>query len=241
MPREELEKISREIVLCERCPRLRQWCARVASEKRRAFQEWDYWGRPVPDFGDPDARMLIVGLAPAAHGANRTGRMFTGDESGNWLYQVLYEAGLACQAESLSRQDGQALHGVYITAAVHCAPPANKPSAEEFGACRAWLVRTLHAVPSWRVILVLGALAFRETLKALRESGVSLPAPAPRFGHGVEIALPDGRCLVCSYHPSQQNTYTGRLTRSMLRSVVERARDLAEAEKESCLTSGNNE
>ncbi len=225
-----LESLNARIVECERCPRLRGWCREVAARKRRAFAGQDYWGRPVPNFGDPAASILIVGLAPAAHGANRTGRMFTGDESGNWLYRALHEAGLASQPRSTGRDDGLELRGALITAAVHCAPPGNRPLPREFDECREWLREVLRSGPAWRVAVALGQLAFRETVKALREAGLSTAVPLSGFRHGACFPLEQGRHLLCSYHPSQRNTFTGLVTREMLRQVFRTARELAEME-----------
>lgn len=223
-----LERLEGRIVRCRRCPRLVEWRERVAAEKRAAFADWDYWGRPVPGFGDPAATILIVGLAPAAHGANRTGRMFTGDRSGDFLYAALHRAGLANQASATARGDGLVLKGVYITAAVRCAPPANKPSADERDNCRAFLERELEILSRVRVILALGGYAFDHVLRILRVRGCPVPRPAPRFAHGQEVGLGrDGPVLLGSYHPSQQNTFTGRLTPAMLDRSLGRAVALA--------------
>lgn len=199
----------------------------MAREKRAAFRAETYWGRPVPAFGDPSARVLVVGLAPAAHGANRTGRMFTGDRSGDWLYRALHRAGFANQAESRSRDDGMELEGVLVTAAVRCAPPSNRPSPVERDRCAHWLRAELDAMTSVKVIVALGSLAYHQTFRLLDEAGRSVPRPRPRFGHGVEVEVGGGVSLLCSYHPSQQNTFTGRLTEKMLDSVFTRARTLA--------------
>lgn len=224
-----LRELERQVVGCRRCPRLVAWRERVAIDKRAAFADWDYWGRPVPGFGDPAARILIVGLAPAAHGANRTGRMFTGDRSGDFLYAALHRAGLANRPESRARDDGLELRGVYITAALRCAPPANKPSAVERRNCRAYLERELEILGGVRIILALGGYAFDHVLRILRDRGGQVPAPLPRFGHGQEVPLGRaGPVLMGSYHPSQQNTFTGRLTPAMLDSVLARAVALAE-------------
>jgi uracil-DNA glycosylase family 4 len=221
-----LSAISRQVVTCERCPRLRRFCEKVAREKKRAFREWDYWGKPVPGFGDPRARLLIVGLAPAAHGANRTGRMFTGDSSGDWLYQALHHFGFARKPDSTSRDDEQRLTGCYITAAARCAPPQNRPTPVELDRCRPHLERELGLLREVHVVLALGRVGFEAWLKA---AGwwERLPATArPRFAHGAEARLPDGTVLLASYHPSRQNTNTGRLTRAMWHAVFERARAL---------------
>lgn len=209
-----------DVVDCRACPRLVEWREQVGREKRAAFRHEDYWARPVPGFGDPAARLLVVGLAPAAHGANRTGRMFTGDRSGDFLYAGLYRAGFANQPTSDHRGDGLELTGAWITAPVRCAPPANKPTTEERDTCRPFLDRELRLLPAVRVVLVLGGFGYQVAAKLL---GL---VPRPKFGHGVEAALPDGRTLLCSFHVSQQNTFTGRLTPSMLDAVLIRARDL---------------
>jgi uracil-DNA glycosylase family 4 len=223
-----LEILERRIVGCRRCPRLVEWRERVAAEKRAAYAEWDYWGRPVPGFGDPAAAILIVGLAPAAHGANRTGRMFTGDRSGDFLYGALHRAGLANQAGSTAREDGLELNGVYITAAVRCAPPANKPSAEERENCRDFLEQELEILNRVRVIVALGGYAFDHVLRILRDRGRPVPRPAPRFAHGQEVDLGrEGPAVLGTYHPSQQNTFTGRLTPAMLDKSLARAVVLA--------------
>ena len=209
-----------EVVACRACPRLVAWREQVAEEKRAAFRDEDYWGRPVPGFGDPEASVVLVGLAPAAHGANRTGRMFTGDRSGDFLYAALHRTGFASQPESTSRDDGQHLTGAWITAPVRCAPPANKPTIEERDTCRPFLERELALLPA-RVLVPLGGFAYQGLCSIL---GVR---PRPPFAHGVEVPLPDGRWIVGSYHVSQQNTFTGKLTEPMLDAVFERARALA--------------
>ncbi|HEY8093224.1 MAG TPA: uracil-DNA glycosylase [Acidimicrobiales bacterium] len=216
-----LAGLQAEIAACRICPRLVAWREQVAVDKRAAFRDQEYWGRGVPGFGDPAARIVLVGLAPAAHGANRTGRVFTGDRSGDWLYAALHRAGLASQASSTAADDGLRLTGAYVTAAVRCAPPANKPTPAERDACRPFLERELALLSERRVYIALGAFGY-EALSAV----IGL-RPRPRFGHGVEIALPDGRTLLCSFHPSQQNTFTGRLTEAMLDSVMARAKELA--------------
>jgi uracil-DNA glycosylase family 4 len=196
----------------------------VARDRVARFREHAYWGRAVPGFGDPSARMLIVGLAPAAHGANRTGRMFTGDESGNWLYRALHETGFASQPSSTDREDGLRLAGAYIAAVARCAPPSNRPSRAEIDRCRPYLEREIVALRDLAVVVVLGKIAHDGFLQAYGSLGRAVPRPRPRFGHGAMFVLPDGVRLVCSYHPSQQNTFTGRLTRPMLRAVFRRAR-----------------
>jgi uracil-DNA glycosylase family 4 len=199
----------------------------VAVDKRRAFADQTYWGRPVPGFGPHDARVVVVGLAPAAHGANRTGRMFTGDRSGDWLYASLHRVGLANQPTAVAADDGLRLRGVRITAPVHCAPPANKPSTAERDACRPWLVRELQLLwPGVRVVVVLGGFGWTTLWPTLRQAGVAMPSALPRFGHGVEASV-DGRTVLGCYHVSQQNTFTGRLTEPMLDAVFTRAASLA--------------
>jgi uracil-DNA glycosylase len=219
-----LTELAVEIAGCRRCPRLVAWREEVALVKRAAFADQTYWGRPVPGFGDPSAHVLIVGLAPAAHGANRTGRMFTGDRSGDWLYASLHRTGFANQPTSVSADDGLRLTGVYVTAPVKCAPPENKPTTIERDTCRSWLVDELHVLwPAVRTVVVLGAFGWAALWPALRAAGIPLPARLPKFGHGVEAEI-DGRVVLGCYHVSQQNTFTGRLTEPMLDAVFERAR-----------------
>jgi uracil-DNA glycosylase len=213
-----LDALERKVVDCHRCPRLVAWREQVAREKRAAFRDWDYWGRPVPGFGDPDARVLLLGLAPAAHGGNRTGRVFTGDRSGDFLFAALHATGFANQPTATDRADGLRLTDCFITAAVKCAPPANKPLPAERDACRPWLDRELALLERARVIVCLGKFAW----------DVIAPRPLPRFGHGAEV--PAGRyTLLGCFHPSQQNTFTGKLTAPMMEAVFRRARELAEA------------
>lgn len=216
-----LEALNGEIAACRACPRLVEWRERIARDKRAAFRDWTYWGRPVPGFGDPDAELVVVGLAPAAHGGNRTGRAFTGDRSGDWVYGALHRAGYASQAESVSRDDGLRLTGAWIGAVVRCAPPDNRPSREERAACLPFLRRELALLPNARVAVALGAYAHDAIcdLAGLR--------PRPRFGHLAEADLGDGRTLLDSYHPSQRNIFTGKLTRDMFDAVFARARELA--------------
>jgi len=218
---ESLADLEAEVVACRACPRLVVWREQVATDKRAAFRDDDYWGRPVPGFGDPAARVCIVGLAPAAHGANRTGRMFTGDRSGEFLYAALWRTGFANRPESVWRDDGLALSGAWITAPVRCAPPANKPTPAERDRCRPFLERELALLRDVRVFVPLGQFGYQVLC------GILGVAPRPRFGHGAEVELPDGRAIVCSYHVSQQNTFTGRLTEPMFDAVLTRARTLA--------------
>ena len=216
----QLAALTAEVVACERCARLVEWRTQVARERRAAYRTQQYWGRPGPGFGDPRARLVVVGLAPAAHGGNRTGRIFTGDRSGDWLYGALHRAGFANQPESTARDDGLELRDAYVTASVRCAPPANRPTPDERAACAPYLARELALLERWSVIVALGGVATEAVASLL---GLR---PRPRFGHGVEVALPEGRTLLCSYHPSQQNTFTGRLTQPMFDGVFERARTL---------------
>jgi len=220
-----LATLQRQIIRCTRCPRLVAHREQVAQEKVKRYRDQEYWGKPIPSFGDPDARVLIIGLAPAAHGGNRTGRIFTGDRSGDWLYGALYEAGFANQPTSLHKNDGLKLHDCYITAAVHCAPPDNKPTTEEFVACRPYLLQELTLLRCVRVVIALGQIAFTAYLSARRELDLPLPSPLPRFGHSAITALGDVT-LIGSYHPSQQNTFTGRLTHEMFATVFQRAKTL---------------
>ena len=218
----EIEKIQSEIVTCERCPRLLRHCRAVAAEKRAAYRDETYWGKPVPSWGDPNAQLVILGLAPAAHGANRTGRMFTGDRSGDWLYRALHKAGFANQAEATSRQDGLELKNCWITATAHCAPPDNKPTPEEISLCADYLDRELQAMKRGKVYLVLGQIALHALWRRLGEG------KRPEFGHGREAALGNGKTMLMSYHPSQQNTFTKRLTEPMFDRVFTRANELLE-------------
>ena len=221
----KLDGLNREIINCRKCPRLVRWREACAKKPPRRFVGQNYWANPLPGFGDPQARVLIVGLAPAAHGGNRTGRMFTGDRSGDWLYGALSAFGFANQPNSQHRDDGLRLRDCYITAAVHCAPPANKPAPIEFQRCRPYLVQELVVMKAQlSVVIVLGKIAFDSFLKAYEESGGTIPKPRPRFGHAVSAQLPNGPRLICSYHPSQQNTFTGKLTQPMFHAVFEQAR-----------------
>ncbi len=221
-----LRILAQEVIECERCSRLRKYCREVAKTKRRAYLDWEYWGKPVPAFGDFDARVLVIGLAPGAHGANRTGRMFTGDRSGEFLYRALYETGFASQAESRSREDGLALRDIYITASVRCAPPDNKPTPKEFQNCRPYLERELDLMPRVRVVVALGRLAFDTYLSILKERGSIARRADYVFAHDRRFETGAGMpVLISCYHPSQQNTSTGKLTREMLRDVFDQARE----------------
>lgn len=258
-----MEELREEIVSCRRCPRLVEWRETVAEEKRAAFEDEEYWGRPVPGFGDPGAWLLAIGLAPAAHGANRTGRMFTGDRSGDWLFRALHRAGLSNQAEGRSRNDGLTLYGTWITASVRCAPPGNRPAPDERGNCRPYLEREIDLLREVEVIVSLGGYAYRHVMRIFRDRGWDVPSPMPDFGHdrhlrlrrgedggeygddggdgddgedggaeSPEAAAPgggpsaDALHLLTSYHPSQQNTFTGTLTEEMFDRVWERAVEL---------------
>ncbi|HKY04816.1 MAG TPA: uracil-DNA glycosylase [Blastocatellia bacterium] len=228
---ELLGALQRQIINCERCPRLVEWRTRVARERVRRYRDEVYWGRAVPSFGDAEARLLIVGLAPAAHGGNRTGRVFTGDRSGDWLYRALFKAGFANQPTSVHRDDGLRLTDCYITAVIHCAPPDNKPLPEEVSNCRPYLLTEIESLDTVRVVVALGRIAFDAVLAAFKTLG---PATAgkgkkPLFGHGAECQLTGSVSLIASFHPSQQNTFTGRLTEPMFDSVFARARSILES------------
>ncbi len=218
----ELAALTEQIIVCRRCPRLVQWREQVANEKRASFADDAYWGRPVPGFGDPEARTVVVGLAPAAHGANRTGRMFTGDRSGDWLYRAMWRAGFASQAESTAADDGLVLSGAWVTAPVRCAPPVNRPSVEERDLCASWFDQEMGILEPL-VVVVLGDFAYRSVWRHLADHGHDLPKPRPKFAHGLEVSIPDGPVVLASFHVSQQNTFTGRLTEPMLDAVFERA------------------
>ena len=223
-----LDVLNDHITHCRRCPRLVAHREHVARTKRRQYRDWTYWGRPVPGFGDRQAALLVVGLAPAAHGGNRTGRVFTGDRSGDWLYAALHRYGFANQARSENREDGLALKGCYIAAAVRCAPPGNKPTPAEFDACREYLLGELRLLKKVRVVIALGKIAFDQYLKACRILGHPRPSPAPRFHHAAVARLSWGVTLLSSYHPSQQNTFTGKLTPAMFRHVFKLARSIVD-------------
>jgi uracil-DNA glycosylase len=224
----ELLNLQASVIECERCPSLREYCAAVAAARRRAYRDWNYWGKPLPSFGDANARVLIIGLAPAAHGGNRTGRMFTGDRSGDWLYRALYLTGFASQPESVSRDDGLTLRNIYITAALRCAPPANKPKPEELRNCRPYLERELELLPNIRVVVALGRIAFDQYLGILKSRGLIQSRADFAFGHNRQFTtVKSAPRLISSYHPSQQNTSTGKLTEKMLLDVFRRARKAA--------------
>jgi uracil-DNA glycosylase family 4 len=226
MPAVSLASLTDEIIRCRACPRLVAWREEVAREKRASFRDEEYWGRPVPGFGDPAARVLVLGLAPAAHGGNRTGRVFTGDRSGDWLFAAMHRAGFANQPESVRAGDGLELRDAYVAAAVRCAPPANRPTPAERDRCLPFLERELALLDRVRVIVVLGGFAYEAAWRLLGDAGVALPRPRPRFAHGLEVPTERATVVGC-YHPSQQNTFTGRLTEPMLDAVFARARALA--------------
>lgn len=223
-----LTALNEQIVACELCTRLRTHCAEVARKRRRAYAEWEYWGRPVPSFGDPKARVMALGLAPGAHGSNRTGRPFTGDGSGDFLYPVLHEAGFASQSRAVSRDDGMKLSGLWITAVARCAPPGNKPTPEELHNCAPWLDQEMKLLKDLRVVVCLGRIAFDGLMGHIVRTGMMKTRSGFVFAHGAEHKLPGGLIAIASYHPSLQNTNTGKLTRPMLLKVFKRARKLAE-------------
>lgn len=222
-----LKVLDEEVVACAQCPRLVEYRERIASEKRRAYRDWTYWGKPVPGFGDPDARVVVLGLAPGAHGSNRTGRPFTGDASGNFMYPVLHEVGFANQPMATDRRDGLVLTGLYITAAVRCAPPDNKPLPSELANCAPFLERELEGLKKMHVVVALGKIGFDAYLNYLKRDGVISSRAAYRFAHGAQYAMPNSKILLASYHPSNQNTNTGKLTRAMFVKVFREARRLA--------------
>jgi uracil-DNA glycosylase family 4 len=226
----KLEALNARIIACDRCERLRSHCADVAHIRRRAYMDWEYWGRPVPSFGDPNARILALGLAPGAHGSNRTGRPFTGDGSGDFLYPVLHEAGLASQDRATSLDDGMQLTDLWISAVVRCAPPENKPTPEEQRNCAPWLDEELRLLRNLRVIVCLGRIAFEGLLAHAQRAGILSSRSGYTFRHGAEYTLPGGLHVISSFHPSLQNTNTGRLTRPMFLAIFKRARELAELE-----------
>ena len=222
-----LTVLNREVIACERCPRLVAYRQQVAREKRRAYRDWEYWGKPVPGFGDPNARVLIMGLAPGAHGSNRTGRPFTGDASGNFMYPVLYETGFASQPTAHDRNDGLTLKNLYITAAVRCAPPDNKPTPQELAACAPFLDREIAGLENLKVVVALGKIGFDAYLNYLKRQGRVGSKKEYIFKHGASYRMPDGRILLASYHPSNQNTQTGKLTREMFLKIFQEAARLA--------------
>lgn len=222
----DLASLTEQVITCRRCPRLVEWREQVAREKRASFADDEYWGRPVPGFGDPEAPAVVVGLAPAAHGANRTGRMFTGDRSGDWLYRAMWRAGFASQPESTAVGDGLVLTGAWVTAPVRCAPPVNRPSVDERDLCAPWFDQEMDILEP-RVVVVLGDFAYRSTWRYLADRGYALPRPRPKFTHGLEVSIPSGPVILASFHVSQQNTFTGRLTEPMLDAVFERARQVS--------------
>lgn len=221
--------INREVVRCTKCPELRVYCEQVAVEKKRAYRDWTYWGKPVPAFGDPNARVVLVGLAPGAHGSNRTGRMFTGDSSGDFLYPVLHRAGFATQPSAVSSSDDMRLRDCFITAALRCAPPQNKPTPQEIKNCSPYLLREFEQLTNMQVIVGLGAIGTKAAVDALKQNGYVVSPASWRFGHGVQIAAVKGKrtvTIVASFHPSRQNTNTGKLTAAMFDSVFNRAKRL---------------
>ena len=222
----QLQQLQERVIACRLCPRLVEHRETVAVNKRRMYLDWDYWGKPLPSFGDPAARVLIMGLAPAAHGGNRTGRMFTGDRSGDWVFGTLHKFGFASSPDAQRRDDGMVLRDAYITAPLRCAPPANKPLKEELANCQPYLLRELELLVNVRVIIALGKIAFDTYVAARRQQGPDFPSPRPRFGHNVEYPIDDDTTLIGSYHPSQQNTQTGRLTHEMFDAVFQHARDI---------------
>ncbi|HTW31142.1 MAG TPA: uracil-DNA glycosylase [Candidatus Sulfotelmatobacter sp.] len=220
--------LNHDVVTCTRCPRLVAYREQVAREKRRAYRDWDYWGKPVPGFGDPHARVLIMGLAPGAHGSNRTGRPFTGDASGKFMYPVLYETGFASQPTATDRNDGMKLTNLYITAAVRCAPPDNKPLPSELAACSTFLDRELAGLENLKVIVALGKIGFDAYLNYLKRGDLLASKKAYIFKHGARYAMPNGKVLLASYHPSNQNTQTGKLTREMFVKIFQEAARIAD-------------
>lgn len=223
---EAICQLNQTIIRCEKCPRLVHWRKEAGAEPPLRYHGMNYWGKPLPAFGDPTGGLLIVGLAPAAHGANRTGRMFTGDRSGEWLYGVLYAFGFSNRPTSEHHNDALRLKGCYITAAVRCAPPANKPTKEEFDNCRPYLVQELRLLRNLQVVIALGRIAFDSFLKAYRENGGSIPKPYPQFRHGGITRLGSHLTLLASYHPSQQNTFTGKLTKKMFHAVFKKGKEM---------------
>ena len=224
--------LNKEVIACTRCPRLVTYREQVAREKRRAYRDWEYWGKPVPGFGDPNARVLIMGLAPGAHGSNRTGRPFTGDASGNFMYPVLYDAGFANQATATDRNDGLKLKDMYITAAVRCAPPDNKPLPSELAECSVFLDREIAGLEKVKVVVALGKIGFDAYLNYVKRRGLITTRKPYIFKHGAHYRLPDGKVLLASYHPSNQNTQTGKLTRGMFVEIFKQAAKFADEKSE---------
>src|ERR1700719_1081887 len=233
-----LKVLNAEVISCTRCPRLVVYREQIAREKRRAYRDWDYWGKPVPGFGDPNARVLVLALAPGAHGSNRTGRPFTGDASGNFMYPVLYETGFANQPTATHRDDGLKLKNLYITAAVRCAPPDNKPLPQELAECSIFLDREIEGLKNLKVIVALGKIGFDAYLNYLKRQGIIQGKKTYIFKHGASYRLPDGRTLLASYHPSNQNTQTGKLTRQMFVEIFKEAARFADEEPEAPLVPG---
>jgi uracil-DNA glycosylase family 4 len=223
-----LARLNEEILACRLCPRLEAHCKQVAREKRRAYLDWEYWAKPVPGFGDVNARVLILGLAPGAHGSNRTGRPFTGDASGKFLYPVLYKTGFASQPESVNREDGLRLRDAYITSVIRCAPPGNKPAPEEIANCSAFLDREIAALRKVKVVVALGKIGFDGYLAYLKRHEIIVTRAAYKFGHGLKYKMPNGVWLLASYHPSQQNTLTGKLTEPMFTAIFREAAKLVQ-------------
>ena len=221
--------LNREVIICTRCPRLVEYRERIAREKRHAYLEWEYWGKPVPGFGDPNPRVLVLGLAPGAHGSNRTGRPFTGDASGKFMYPILYEAGFSNQPHATDREDGLELKRLYITAAVRCAPPDNKPLPQELANCAPYLDREIDGLKNLRVVVALGRIGFEAYLNYLKRRGLLASKKSYQFGHGASYTMPDGKTLLASYHPSNQNTQTGKLTRQMFAAIFKEAARLADS------------
>jgi uracil-DNA glycosylase len=224
-----LSQLNREVVACTRCPRLVEYRERIARAKRRAYLDWDYWGKPVPGFGDPEARVLVLGLAPGAHGSNRTGRPFTGDASGKFMYPILYKVGFSNQPHATDRKDGLMLKNLYITAAVRCAPPDNKPLPQELSNCAPYLDREMAGLENVRVVVALGRVGFEAYLNYLKRRGLLKNKNPYLFKHGARYKMPDGKTLMASYHPSNQNTQTGKLTRRMFEDIFEEAARLADS------------
>jgi uracil-DNA glycosylase family 4 len=226
---EWLSQLNREVVACTRCPRLVEYRERIARAKRRAYLDWDYWGKPVPGFGDPEARVLVLGLAPGAHGSNRTGRPFTGDASGKFMYPILYKVGFSNQPHATDRKDGLVLKNLYITAAVRCAPPDNKPLPQELSNCAPYLDREMAGLENVRVVVALGRVGFEAYLNYLKRRGLLKNKSPYLFKHGARYKMPDGKILMASYHPSNQNTQTGKLTSRMFEDIFEEAARLADS------------